>query len=443
MKRIYIFLLCFAVLLPVGGKTAQAKEQAGEQYLLLEHVKDKSKLLDTAEQFHIHADVIEEIGFAKVTGEKQKLAPFTKKLAEKVGADVIEKPIANTAVNETESVISGSPAWGLDGILELKEYLWFAAKQTDSYRTYQIERGHPDVKVALIDSGLDLDHPDLKASVNTNGGWNYIDGKPVSGDPTGHGTQTVGMINIIAPDVTITPYQVLDEKGGDSYNIMKAMVDAVNDGHEVINISTGSYTSLDREGKVLMKAYQRAANYAAKHQVLVFSSAGNKGVNLDEMRKTENKVHLPSALKHVVSVGSNMKSNNISPYSNQGREIEFTAPGGYLGETYDQDGMVRVTDLVLTTYPKGKDNTALDQMLNIPKGYSLSYGTSLAAPQVAGTAALVISEYRERHHRKPSAKQVHHILRKSALDLGKPGKDVIYGYGEVRAYQALKMMNKE
>ena len=75
-----------------------------------------------------------------------------------------------------------------------------------------------------------------------------------------------------------------------------------------------------------MKAYQRAANYAAKHQVLVFSSAGNKGVNLDEMRKTENKVHLPSALKHVVSVGSNMKSNNISPYSNQGREIEFTAP---------------------------------------------------------------------------------------------------------------------
>ena len=41
MKRIYIFLLCFAVLLPVGGKTAQAKEQAGEQYLLLEHVKDK------------------------------------------------------------------------------------------------------------------------------------------------------------------------------------------------------------------------------------------------------------------------------------------------------------------------------------------------------------------------------------------------------------------
>ena len=82
-------------------------------------------------------------------------------------------------------------------------------------------------------------------------------------------------------------------------------------------------------------------------------------------------------------------------------------------------------------------------MLNIPKGYSLSYGTSLAAPQVAGTAALVISEYRERHHRKPSAKQVHHILRKSALDLGKPGKDVIYGYGEVRAYQALKMMNKE
>lgn len=87
---------------------------------MLEHVKDKSKLLDTAEQFHIHADVIEEIGFAKVTGEKQKLAPFTKKLAEKVGADVIEKPIANTAVNETESVISGSPAWGLDGILELK-----------------------------------------------------------------------------------------------------------------------------------------------------------------------------------------------------------------------------------------------------------------------------------------------------------------------------------
>ena len=46
------------------------------------------------------------------------------------------------------------------------------------------------------------------------------------------------MINIIAPDVTITPYQVLDEKGGDSYNIMKAMVDAVNDGHEVIEEMT-------------------------------------------------------------------------------------------------------------------------------------------------------------------------------------------------------------
>ncbi|GFN33563.1 hypothetical protein PCURB6_38230 [Paenibacillus curdlanolyticus] len=142
-------------------------------------------------------------------------------------------------------------------------------------------------------------------------------------------------------------------------------------------------------------------------------------------------------LENVISVGAVTKSNRLSPYSNYGAHLDFVASGGYFGDEFDTTGNFNVTDLMLTAFPRSMPNSPLDMILNIPQGYSLSYGTSLAVPQVSATIAILLSEYYDRHHRYPRTDDVMRILRNSANDLGAPGRDDQFGYGEINLARAL------
>ena len=221
--------------------------------------------------------------------------------------------------------------------------------------------------------------------------------------------------------------------------MIEAIIDAANNDNDVINLSVGTYfIKSEKEDKLLIKAYKKAVKYAESKGSVVIASAGNDGFDLDELKELKIK-HLPGGLNNVITVSSNTKNNNLAYYSNFGKEVDFSAPGGSL---FDDNGSNNTNEMIITTFPINQMNTPLDQSLGIPQGYTLTEGTSYAVAQVSATAALIISEYTERTGNKPSVNKVLKYLEKGSSDIGKPGRDNYFGEGKVNAYSSLMMMNK-
>ena len=251
------------------------------------------------------------------------------------------------------------------------------------------------VIVALIDSGIDYNHPDLKNNIwnnlgengldsmgqnkATNGidddgngyvddyhGWDFIgnDNDPI--DTNGHGTHNAGTIAAngktfkgVAPDATIMPIRILDQNGvGDTGNEVKAIRYAVNNGAKVINLSVG--------GAYFNQQEADAIKYAEDNGVVVVSASGNKSLSQPDY---------PSRLadQYGLAVGSIQQDQKISSFSNRAGSTPINyvvAPGGDAGLTGNGE--------IYSTAP-----------LSFPSPYRYLSGTSMAAPSVAGVVALV------------------------------------------------------
>ncbi|MGF9806957.1 S8 family serine peptidase [Priestia megaterium] len=327
----------------------------------------------------------------------------------------------------------------LDGILkeDFKKNNWYIHDVTHDFDSFNIETGD-NAQIALIDSGIDMNHPYLKDNINTQKAKSFVEGDKSLNDEFGHGTSVAGVIKSVAPNVQVIPYKVIGKTDGESTWTIQAIVHAANDGVDVINLSLGTYKSKNsQEEKITIKAYKKAIQYAKNKGITVVASSGNDHYNLDELKQNEKKYHLPGGLPQLITVGSTMKDDTLAPYANFGKKIDFTAPTGYLGKNYDETGQIDVRDFIITTFPTNKENTNLDKLAEIPNGYTLSFGTSLAAPQVSATSALIIAKYQKFHHKKPSEAQVINYLKNGAIDLGPKGKDIYFGYGKINAYNSL------
>jgi len=248
------------------------------------------------------------------------------------------------------------------------------------------------VVVAVVDSGVDTTHQDLADNILT-GGWDYGDNDNDPMDESGHGTKVCGVIAAlqnndlgisgIAPKSKILPLKV---NAGDS-NIFtasafaEAIIYASDYGAKIINLSIGWP---DEEPAVVADAVE----YATAKGVLLIGAAGQE----------VGPVRFPAKLEEVIAVSATDDSDRFWSKSNQGPEIELSAPG------------------------KDIYTTALGG------GYTTVSGTSLSAPMVSAVAALFIAKYPHltRH-------QVKEYLFTSADDLGDEGKDDLYGYGKVNA----------
>jgi len=125
-----------------------------------------------------------------------------------------------------------------------------------------------EIKIAVIDSGVDNEHPEIKNNV--------LQGRDYLGDNThglidtfGHGTQVSGVILILNRNVKIIPYKVMKEfNDGISLNIIKAIYDAIEDGAKIINISLGSYKNPNiKEEKYIIDMYIKAIQYAKENHI--------------------------------------------------------------------------------------------------------------------------------------------------------------------------------
>ena len=269
-------------------------------------------------------------------------------------------------------------------------------------QAWKITTGDPNMIVSVVDTGIDYNHPDLKDRVVLGQDFTFRPGKIFNRkDPNGpmddnaHGTHCAGIIGAtannavgiagVAPGVKLMAVKVLTAKGGGTeYDVMKGVAYSITNGAKIVSMSLGgtATTSVER------KFYEAAVMSGA----LVVAAAGNSADGLG----------FPAAYPGVLSVGATDSGGGLAKFSNHDASMGVTAPG--VG--------------ILSTVPGDT--------------YAKFSGTSMAAPYVAGVAALVWSK-----HPDWTAEQVKDQIERTAKDMGAPGVDPMFGHGEIDVTRAL------
>ncbi|WP_430790465.1 cell wall-binding repeat-containing protein [Virgibacillus flavescens] len=197
------------------------------------------------------------------------------------------------------------------------------------------------ITVAVIDSGADLDHPDLES--NLVNGKNIINPDEYPVDLDGHGTHVAGLIGAVtdnqvgvaslAKGVKLMPIKVLEDNEGYTSDVILGINYAVEHGADIINLSLGSNDS--------SKSLKEAVEFAVENDVLVVAAAGNKNAN---------NVIYPAAYDPVLAVGSvDTGTNQKASFSNYGSFIDVAAPGTNLLSTWMDGGYKQMEGTSMST----------------------------------------------------------------------------------------------
>jgi len=297
--------------------------------------------------------------------------------------------------------------------------------------------GGRGVTVAVLDTGVAYARrgtfrksPDLVPAHFVKG-YDFVSHDNYANDRNGHGTHVASTIaeatnngvglTGLAYGATIMPVRVLDDHGeGDASDIAAGVRFAVRHGAKVINLSLEFSTDITASE---IPELVDALAYAHRHGVFLVGASGNEA---------HRSVAYPARARYVVSVGSTTEHGCLSDFSNQGNGLDISAPGGGADAVIDSDPDCHPAeragrDIYQVTLQGGPHN----RRFGIPGGYE---GTSMAAPHVAATAALVIATRVIGAHPTPGALEQH--LKETARDLGDPGPDTRYGAGLLDAAAA-------
>ncbi len=305
-----------------------------------------------------------------------------------------------------------------------------AASLSQKYRrngTYLQEahlysKGNSQIKIAVLDTGFDLSHPEInhallqgKDFVNIIDGSNqfigdYLGYDDEPEDEVGHGTHVTGIISAkglrmpigVVPECKIIPVKVLGAlKKGSSIvgaglidNINNGIKWAVDQGADIINMSLG----IKHSGGGL--PHQEVIDYAVKRGVTVVAASGNDGLQ-DK--------YYPGALPGVIAVGAADDQGNLAQFSTYGGHVSLIAPGVHVYSSFLKDG------------------------------YAISSGTSQAAPMVSGGIALLKSFALEKGV-KLNDHQVKYILKHTSDKINNQFKDFKAGFGKINLLDALKLL---
>jgi subtilisin family serine protease len=264
--------------------------------------------------------------------------------------------------------------------------------------SWVISTGDP-VKVGVIDTGIDLKHPDLQA--NIQGGYNAINPLKSANDDNGHGTHVAGIIAAlnnsigvigVGPNINLYAIKVLNASGsGYLSDVIEGLDWARTNGMQVVNMSLGTSQDVQSFHNAIVNAYNAG--------VTIVAAAGNSG----------GAVSYPAAYPEVIAVSATDQNNQIASFSSRGPEVDLAAPGVNIYSTY-----------------KGQS-------------YATLSGTSMAAPHVSGAAALTIDTKKCDLNSDGicTPAEVQQKLEQTAIDLGDTGKDYLYGSGLANVYNAL------
>ncbi|WP_071460857.1 S8 family serine peptidase [Bacillus massilinigeriensis] len=267
---------------------------------------------------------------------------------------------------------------------------WYLQK-LNTAKAWDASKGSRKITVAVIDGGVQINHPDLAGKIVAP--YDMVS-RRTKITPDMHGTHVAGIIAAssnklggsgVAPNVKIMPINVFSGNDAEMYDIADAIIYAADRNANIINLSLGtpSYSYI----------VDYAVQYAWKKGALIVAASGNESTK---------EITYPASLKNVLGISATDSQDRLAYYSNYGSYIDFAAPG----------------DRIFSTVPGGS--------------FGYMSGTSMATPVVSGTAALILSK-------NPffSQAQIINTLKKSAIDLGKKGWDRYYGYGRIDIGAAL------
>ena len=298
-------------------------------------------------------------------------------------------------------------------IFTMAETLDWGVDRIDADAVHESNNG-TGVKVAIMDTGIDYNHPDLAA--NYEGGYDFggdYSGAPNDSDPmdfNGHGTHCAGIVAAVkgneigvigvAPEADLYAVKVFTDDGYGRYSdVIEALewcIDTRTDDDpdndiQVISMSFGSKLS---DGDPGIESWINAAFDAG---ILLVGAAGNEG----NAAGVGDNVIYPARYESVIAIAATDSSDDRASFSSTGPAVKLAAPGVSIYSTYPGDGYVAMS------------------------------GTSMACPHVTGTAALVWNSYPESGNT-----EVRQRLQETAEDLGAVGKDNKFGYGLTDAEKA-------
>lgn len=262
--------------------------------------------------------------------------------------------------------------------------------------------GGSDVVIGSIDTGVLLTHSEFTGRLIAGKDWYNNDNDP--SDDEGHGTHTTGTmagstvgvagVSGAGPHVKIYVQKVCGRRGCPTSAIVSAIRAAADQGVVAMNLSLG--------GSSESQAEKDAIAYALGKGSLVIASAGNDGTGT---------VSCPACDVNAISVASSTWQDKLASYSNWGSGLDITAPGGNCYSNTTPEGCI------YSAYNDG--------------GYAWMQGTSMAAPQVTGTAAIVASTSNLRGAALRSR------IESTADDKGAAGYDTTFGNGRLNSYRAV------
>ena len=474
MKRSLTLLVLLALLVAVLPTPVAAGAESRSYLILSEGNKLPKKLADkVADVDGTLTSTIPEIGIAvaassdlnfatkaiKIKGLRSVVPDVKLQWIEPLHQEAIEVEVGNPPFSGDDDFYFDLQ-WGHDAV--------------DAPEAWDAGARGAGVRVAVLDTGFDLDHVDLAPNINLALSANFVPGEALGyslPDPFSHGSHTAGTIAAadngfgtigVAPEAELVLVKVLGDAGSGAFSwviagIMHAAIvdaDIINmslgatlSKHGFIDEETGEWVSANEVAE-LRVALGKATTYAYQHGTTIIASAGNDANDGDH---DADQIHLPSDSPHVISVSATAPFgwaydftadlDEPAHYTNYGQSvIDFAAPGGDW-DLYYSDPFTFCTIMAAGWLPVTRPCYVFDYVFSTGSNlnpfvasYFWGSGTSMAAPHVCGVAAIIIGENGGDMH--PA--QVEAALRKSADDLGKPGNDDFYGKGRVNAYNAVK-----
>jgi serine protease len=294
------------------------------------------------------------------------------------------------------------------------------------------------VTVAVVDTGIAysnrgrfLRSPDF-SQYRFVKGYDFVGDDPYPNDDNGHGTHVAGTIaegtgnNValtgLAFGAKLMPVKVLDRDGeGDSARIAQGIRFAADHGAKIINLSFEFPSEITRSQ---IPNILDAIRHAKSKGVLVVGASGNAAATA---------VAFPARSSDVLSVGATTQHACQADYSNEGTDLDIVAPGGGVDNALDGDPNCHPPPQAagLDIFQMTFTHTNGIRRFGLPSGF---IGTSMAAPHVAATAALVVASGILGSDPSPDA--IERRLEQTARDLGPPGKDPHYGAGLINAAAA-------
>ncbi len=448
-KSIYFTLLAFSLFVLCAPKGLYSQERSAESQIVVKFKEapakkksacanaqtlciaplttlnqsfaiEKTTALRTAYQTGVYIINLEDADVEAAIAAYQSTGLF-----EYVERDYEPQPLAATEPSATVPSESGfNKQWALRNQGNLGYASSTAGADIDMDLAWSVEQGSASVIVAILDTGVEYQHPDLKNRIwkntkevangiddDNNGlvddiqGWDFAEKDNDPTDLHGHGTHVAGILGADANNqigfagvdwrCQIMPLKVVRDNNTSSYSdYAQAVYYATDQGARVINLSLTSYSF----SQTLEDAFQ----YAHQRGVTIIAAMANNG---------DNTIHHMAKSPYSIAVGASTPADKRASYSNYNDYIDVIAPGAYI---YSLNAM---------------DYSDETKMLN---------GTSQAAPIVAGIASLLIAQNPSR-----TPDMIREIIRSTAedrvgpSDQDRPGFDQYYGYGRVNAYRAL------